>query len=153
MRIIARVANDSEPLFIARQVTRFAPGATYKQLILVMHVVEIRLTNRSGAIKTLKIEPWVRKFCRTPTSSVSCNGDRSCVMSWAINCPKKGQPAAILWLSSPIPSCTPARDSIGPPAAPYFSSSSPVAIWLGSSGKSLPNRPPGKSGRRGRSLN
>src|SRR5262249_41620154 len=58
MRIVARVADDGEALFVARQVTRFAAVMTYKQLIRVMNVVEIRLTNGSGAVKRFKIEAW-----------------------------------------------------------------------------------------------
>ena len=58
MRIVARVADDGEALFVARQVTRFAAVMTYKQLIRIMNIVEIRLTNGSSAIKGLKIEAW-----------------------------------------------------------------------------------------------
>src|SRR5262249_2945686 len=58
MRIVARVADDGEALFIARQVTRLAAVMTYEELIRVMNVVEIRLTNWSGAIKRFKIEAW-----------------------------------------------------------------------------------------------
>src|SRR5215470_7602366 len=57
MRVIARIADQGEPLGVAGQVADGTVTRANQELVGIVHVVQVWLADRTGAVDTFQIEP------------------------------------------------------------------------------------------------
>ena len=57
MRIVARVAHKCETLLLAREIPSGGIGASDQELVRIIAIIQIGLTNGASAVEALQVEP------------------------------------------------------------------------------------------------
>ena len=117
VRVVSRIADDGGALRVSLQVVGPADLVpAEEELGRIVDIEEIRITGRSSAVEELEIDLLPARVSQRRYSAWWTRAERSAVMSWATNCPKKGQPAAS-WASS-VPFSANGAPSHAPPCRP-----------------------------------